>query len=46
MPREFTPEMVLAGKEVEGEFHPGFICYGVPVGSDRYVRYMLGEKVI
>ena len=45
MPREFPPEMVLAGKEVDGEFLPGFICYGVPVGSDVYVRHILGEKV-
>ena len=45
MPREFPPEMVQAGKEVDGEFLPGFICYGVPVGCDAYVRHMLNEKV-
>ena len=37
--------MVLAGLEVEGDHLPGFLCYGVPVGSDRYVEAMLEEKV-
>ena len=36
---------VLAGSEVEGEFLPGYMCYGVPVGSREYVRHVLNEKV-
>ena len=33
LPRDTPADMVLAGKEVEGEFMPGYMCYGVPVGS-------------
>ena len=29
---------------MEGGFQPGFICYGVPIGSDLYVRHKLMEK--
>ena len=32
------------GRGLEGEFVPGFICYGLPLGSFEYVRQMLGEK--
>ena len=39
------PEDVpLAGKMVDGVFAPGFLLYGVPVGSDPYVVDMLGQK--
>ena len=30
--------------EVEGSFAPGFICYGVPVGSDAFVADALQQK--
>ena len=26
-------------------FHPGFVCYGIPVRSDEYIRHILGKKV-
>ena len=29
---------------VEGRFEPGFICYGIPMGSDAYVGKALWEK--
>ena len=29
---------------VDGQFQPGFICYGIPVGSDAYVRHTLCDK--
>ena len=45
LPRDTPADMVLAGKEVEGEFMPGFMCYGVPVGSRGYVSQVLNEKV-
>ena len=34
-----------AGKEVGGVFESGFVCHGVPVGSDAFVRAALQEKV-
>ena len=37
--------MKLAGCEVDGVFRPGFLCYGIPVGDDKYIRFMLEEKV-
>ena len=45
LPRDTPAGMVLAGSEVEGEFLPGYMCYGVPVGSREYVRHVLNEKV-
>ena len=33
-----TPEGVkLAGKEVEGSFEVGIDCYGVPIGTDKFI---------
>ena len=41
-----TPDgLIQAGVEVGGVFCPGFLCYGVPVGSDPYVGQMLDIKV-
>ena len=37
--------MVLAGVEVDGDYLPGFLCYGVPVGCEGYAKVMLEEKV-
>ena len=45
LPWDTPAEMVLAGREVEGEFMPGYMCYRVPVGSREYVRHVLNEKV-
>ena len=41
-----TPEgLVRAGGMIAGQWEPGMICYGVPVGSDCYVEFMLDKKV-
>ena len=37
--------MKQAGLEIGGKWEPGLLCYGVPVGSDIYVREMMGKKV-
>ena len=34
-----------AGVTVDGQFLPGFLCYGIPVGSPGYVRHQLSLKV-
>ena len=31
--------MPRAGLEVEGQWQPGFTCYGVEIGSQAYVRH-------
>ena len=36
--------MKRAGVETKGGFAPGFLCYGIPVGSPEYVSHMLEEK--
>ena len=36
--------MKRAGVAVEGGFAPGFLCYGIPIGSSEYVSHMLEEK--
>ena len=45
MPHETTEGILNAGKEINGRFESGYLCYGVPVGTDRYVRHMLDLKV-
>ena len=37
--------VTLAGAQVNGQFEPGFLCVGVPVGSDSYVRHMMDQKL-
>ena len=45
LPSNSTPGLTVAGCNVDGVFEPGFLCYGVPVGTDRYVEHMLEKKV-
>ena len=45
LPPNSTPGLTRAGCFVDGEFEPGFLCYGVPVGTDRYVETMLEKKI-
>ena len=44
LPANTPPELKRAGAMVDGQFQPGFICYGIPVGSDAYVRHTLWDK--
>ena len=37
--------LVSAGAKVNGQWEPGMLCYGVPIGTDKYVQYMLNLKV-
>ena len=45
LPPEAPPDMKIAGVMVDNVFCPGMVVYGIPVGSDPYVRHMLGEVV-
>ena len=45
IPAEAPPGLVRAGCMVAGSFQPGMICYGVPIGTDDYVKHMLNMKV-
>ena len=39
-----TPEgLTLAAEEVEGSLEPGFVLWGVPIGSDQYTSHKLQE---
>ena len=41
-----TPEgFPRAGTMVGEEFCPGFLCYGIPIGTPAYVRHQLSLKV-
>ena len=42
---EAPEEMKMAGCLIDKAFHSGFLCYGVPVGSDAYVQHMLDKKI-
>ena len=45
LPLQTSPGLLSAGSVVRGQFEPGFLCYGVPIGTDQYVRNMLEIKV-
>ena len=45
LPAGTPPGLVRAGEDVEGHWEPGMICYGIPIGSDMYVKLKLDEKV-
>ena len=34
----------MAGALVDGVFERGFLCYGVPIGTDIYVKHTLLQK--
>ena len=43
---DFTPPgLTVAGSMVEGQFLPGFMCYGIPIGTSGYVKHHLSLKV-
>ena len=45
LPESTPPGLALAGSTVGGQFLPGFMCYGIPIGSQEYVRHQLSLKV-
>ena len=44
-PAEAPVNMPRAGLLVGDQWLPGFLCYGVAIGSVEYVEHVLGEKV-
>ncbi len=45
LPSTTPPDLTVAGSMVDGTFEPGFICYGIPIGTPRYVQHHLRLKV-
>ena len=45
LPEQAPQGMRRAGEVVDGEWEHGFMCYGMAVGSDKYVRNRLMAKV-
>ena len=45
LPESSPVGLKVAGSEVNGQFLPGFICYGIPIGTQAYVKYQLSLKV-
>ena len=45
LPPEAGQDMARAGRVVNGRWEPGFLVYGVPVGTDMYVEDMLNTKM-
>ena len=43
--KDLQPGLKRAGEMIEGVWQSGMICYGVPIGSDQYVRHLLDIKV-
>ena len=44
LPLNTPPGLTLAGELVDGEFQRGFICFGIPLGSDAYITHKLEEQ--
>ena len=45
LPPGCLPGVSLAGMEVDGQWENGFVCYGVPIGSDSFVKAKMKVKV-
>ena len=45
LPEEVPQGMRRARALVDGRWEPGFVCYGIAIGSDKYVRQQLTKKV-
>ena len=45
LPAGIPAGLVRAGQVADGQWEPGMICYGIPVGTDGYVLSKLNEKV-
>ena len=45
LPPGSLPGLTLAGAEVSGRFEPGMVVYGVPVGTNAYVKGMMDIKI-
>ena len=38
IPIQASPDILRGGMQVDMIFHPGFVCYGIQIGSDIYVK--------
>ena len=45
LPPEAPPDMPRAGRLINQNWVPGFVCYGVAIGSTEFVKAFLSEKV-
>ena len=45
LPESSSVGLKAAGCEVEGQFLPGFMCYGIPIDNQAYVKHQLSLKV-
>ena len=44
-PADMDADLPIAGDMVDDVFQPGFLCYGVPIGSEAWVAHMLPRHV-
>ena len=45
LPPQAPQNMKRAGVLLGDTWYPGYLCYGIPVGSKQYCQHMLMEKV-
>ena len=45
LPASTPAGLTVAGCIVQGQFLPGFMCYGIPIGTPSYVKHQLSLKV-
>ena len=43
LPPGCPADLPLAGEQVGNQFYRGFVCFGVPIGEDRYVDLKLRQ---
>ena len=49
LPEGTPPGVEIAGKMVDGSFEVGFDCYGVPMGTDKYIQselHVTAEEIV
>ena len=45
LPPQAPQDMKRAGVQIGNVWQPGFLCYGIPVGTRQYCQHLLMEKV-
>ena len=45
LPPQAPQDMKRAGVQIGDVWQPGFLCYGIPVGTRQYCQHLLMEKV-
>ena len=45
LPPQAPQDMKVAGAQVGEQWQPGFVCYGIPVGTPAYVKKICSRQI-